>query len=221
MQGTRKTLCWMMQRAGLAVAAAALLFASVSCGHLNKDGRAPVYLILDDLSAASGARPGDFSNVLQSDVVTNVTTTIGADVVSQPTIYEDLGRITVRMALKDLGSSIAPNTPTTANTVTITRYHVEFRRTDGRNTPGVDVPYAFDGGASGSADSGGTTINFVIVRAQSKIEAPLMALRNSGGAILISTIAEITFYGRDQNGNDVSVTGTMSINFGDWGDPTS
>ena len=28
----------------------------------------------------------------------------------------------------------------------MTRYRVEFRRTDGRNTPGVDVPYGFDGG---------------------------------------------------------------------------
>ena len=57
------------------------------------------------------------------------------------------------------------------------------------------------------------------MRAQAKLEAPLKALRTGGGDILISTIAEITFYGRDQNGNDVSVTGMMSINFADWGDP--
>ena len=37
---------------------------------------------------------------------------------------------------------------TAINAVTLTRYHVDYRRTDGRNTPGVDVPYSFDGGLS-------------------------------------------------------------------------
>ena len=54
---------------------------------------------------------------------------------------------------------------------------------------------------------------------QAKLEAPLKALRNSGGAIIISTIAEITFYGTDQNGNTVSVMGRIGVNFADWGDP--
>jgi hypothetical protein len=41
-----------------------------------------------------------------------------------------------------------------------------------------------------------------------------------GGAVrTISTIADITFYGRDQVGNDVSITGSISVNFSDWGDP--
>ena len=35
----------------------------------------------------------------------------------------------------------------------------------------------------------------------------------------ISTIAEVTFYGRDQAGNEVSATGMLSVNFGDFGDP--
>ena len=37
----------------------------------------------------------------------------------------------------------------------------------------------------------------------------------------ISTIADITFYGRDQVGNDVSITGSISVNFSDWADPES
>ena len=44
-------------------------------------------------------------------------------------------------------------------------------------------------------------------------------MANNGGAQLISTVAEITFYGKDQAGNDVVATGTMSVNFGDFGDP--
>ena len=52
---------------------------------------------------------------------------------------------------------------------------------------------------------------------------PLSILRlvSGGGSKVISTIGQITFYGHDQVGNDVSVTGAISINFADWGDPTS
>jgi hypothetical protein len=137
-----------------------------------------------------------------------------------PTIFEDMGRAVLRMALKDVGSGNSPTTPTYANSITVTRYRVVFKRADGRNTPGVDVPHPFDGGATGTFDANGGTLTFAIVRAQAKLEAPLKALRGGGGDILISTIAEITFYGRDQNGNDVTVSGLVSINFADWGDPT-
>jgi len=58
-----------------------------------------------------------------------------------------------------------------------------------------------------------------MVRAQAKIESPLVELRGSGGAIIISTLADVTFYGQDQNGNQVAVTGTISVNFADWADP--
>jgi hypothetical protein len=47
-----------------------------------------------------------------------------------------------------------------------------------------------------------------------------MALANGGGAIVISTIARVTFYGRDQAGREVSVTGQIGVNFSDWGDPS-
>ena len=105
--------------------------------------------------------------------------------------------------------------------MTVTRYHVSFRRSDGRNTQGVDVPYAFDGGATATITAGGTQpLRFVLVRAQAKTESPLAALRGGGGSIFISTLADVTFYGQDQNGNQIAVTGTISVNFADWADPT-
>jgi len=64
------------------------------------------------------------------------------------------------------------------------------------------------------------TGNFNLVRVQAKQEAPLQALSGGGGANAISTIAEITFYGTDQAGRAVSVTGRMGVNFADWGDPS-
>ena len=46
--------------------------------------------------------------------------------------------------------------------------------------------------------------------------APLQALRFGGGALAISTIARVTFYGHDQTGREVSVTGNIEVNFADW-----
>jgi hypothetical protein len=37
---------------------------------------------------------------------------------------------------------------------------------------------------------------------------------------VISTIADVTFYGKDETGTDVSVTGSISVNFADWADPS-
>jgi hypothetical protein len=188
----------------------------VSCGQLNSTGRSPSYLVVDAVLASSGASPGTFGGTLESDVVTNVSTTVGDQDVLQPTVYEDTGQVKLRMALKDVSIS----GPTAANGITVTRYHVDFKRSDGRNTQGVDVPYGFDGAATGTIGADGGLLTFVLVRAQAKLEAPLRALRGGGGAIVISTIAEITFYGQDQNGNSVSVTGSISVNFADWGDPS-
>jgi len=49
------------------------------------------------------------------------------------------------------------------------------------------------------------------------IEPPLVAL-SAGGAIAISTIAEVTFYGEDLAGNGFATSGSMSVNFADWAD---
>jgi hypothetical protein len=214
----RGTRGWRWTTAGVLLLASA---GAVGCGHQNTTGRSPSYLVLDALQAASGAVPATFGGTLDSDVVTNVKSTVGGQEVLTPTVFEDIGQAKLRMALKDVGTTTSVTSPTAVNAVTVTRYHVEYKRSDGRNSQGVDVPYAFDGSATGTIGADGGTISFVIVRAQAKLEAPLKPLRNGGGAIVISTIGEVTFYGQDQNGNQVSVIGSISVNFADWGDPAA
>ncbi|MFB3854473.1 MAG: hypothetical protein ACE148_11700 [Vicinamibacterales bacterium] len=203
--------------AGCVMGVAALAALSASCGDFVRRGQSPSFVILDAITAASGAKPDEFGHVLQSDVITNVRS--GTDDVLVPTVFEDLGEATAHIALKDPGTPSSPNTPSAINEVTITRYRVVFKRSDGRNTPGIDVPYPFDGAVTATIGTNGATFNFVIVRAQAKMEGPLKALRGGGGNMLISTIAEVTFYGRDQAGNDVTASGQISVNFADWGDP--
>jgi hypothetical protein len=102
--------------------------------------------------------------------------------------------------------------------VTFTRYRVAYRRADGRNTPGVDVPYPFDGAATFTVvgSQGGTGV-FELVRHVAKAEAPLASLANN--FTVITTIADVTFYGKDQAGNNVTVTGSIQVDFGDFADP--
>lgn len=212
---TRSLSIFTERRVAAVVALSALLF-STSCGDKVLQGRGSSYLIVSVLQASSGARSTTFSTFLESDVVTNVKQQVGSTTVLVPTVYEDMGQVALSMAMKDPVDVVGP---TVTNTITVERYHVDYVRTDGRNTQGVDVPYSFDGAVTGTITTQGATLVFILVRAQAKLEAPLLALRGLGGAQIISTLAQVTFYGHDQAGNAVSVSGTISINFADWGDP--
>jgi hypothetical protein len=174
------------------------------CSETVRTGQASSYLVLQRLEGSSGADTGaPFQSVLRSDVLT------------KGSIFEDNGRVTLVIAMKDVTNPIGPSTN---NLITLNRYRVEYRRTDGRNTPGEDVPYAIEGAMGATISDQNSSIIFTLVRAQAKLEKPLVTLGGMGGALVISTIADVTFFGRDQTGRDVTVTGSMSINFADWAD---
>jgi hypothetical protein len=199
----------------VAIGAAAL---ASGCGEMATEGRSPVQLTLLSLQAASGSTPEEFGSTLHSDVITNVEQTVGGQAVSVPTIFGDNGAAEFAIVLKDGGSDPTnPTGPGPLNSVTITRYRVVYRRTDGRNTPGVDVPYPFDSGVTVTVTLDGGSTGFQLVRTSAKQEAPLRPLATNPD--IISTIADVTFYGRDLAGNDVSVTGSIGIDFGNFGDP--
>ena len=201
------------------IGAAAALGAALAggCGEVARNGRAPAMVIIDSLQGASGADPSGFGNTLSSDVITKVerADNDGGDYF---TVYSDVGRVAMRLTLRDPGIPGLAASPSTLNEVTFTRYHVSFRRADGRNTPGVDVPHPFDSAVTFTVGGGGTaSAGFELVRLIAKQESPLAALVT--GSVFISTIADVTFYGRDQAGNDVSATGSIGIVFGNFADP--
>ena len=201
------------------IAAVALLAGSVSCGEVIRQDQSPVIVIIDSLEAASGADPGNLSGFLLSDVQTLVEQQVNGETVMVPTIFNDIGQVTMRIINKDAGNGNVSLLPTPWNNVTINRYRISYIRADGRNTPGVDVPYPVDGAVTATIGSTPTTVPFEVVRHQQKLEQPLRALANFGGRLFISTIAEITFYGADQAGNAVAVKGTISVSFSDYADP--
>lgn len=200
------------------LALSAVIVATSSCGDAVRTGSAPVFLVIDLLQAAQGAHPSNMSGNLLSDVLTMVASPPPCSQTSPcPTIFNDVALVKLRMSMKNIGNPATPTAPSSNNEVTITRYHVTYRRADGRNTPGVDVPWGFDGAATGTVPAGGTlTLGFEIVRSIAKSESPLVQLAVNPN--VISTIADVTFYGHDQTGNEISVTGSMLIDFANFGD---
>ena len=212
----RDTFARSLRALGLVAALAAPL---AGCTQAQTTGKSPAYLIIESLTGSNGAEPDAEDGVLASDVVTLVKQQVNGQEVRVPTIYEDIGNVSFRLAMKDPGSIDTPSTPSPTNFITINRYRVQFIRADGRNTPGVDVPYPFDGAMTATVSGSGIKASFTLVRIQAKMENPLVTLQYRNAASTISTIAEVTFYGVDQAGHAVSVSGRLGVDFSDWGDP--
>jgi hypothetical protein len=196
-----------------------LIAATASCGDVVRQGRAPVYLVIDRLEGISGgASEGEPAGTLRSDVITNMTSPAPCSTTNVcPTVFDDMGSVELRIVPKSLGTPAAPTVVTSNNEVTITRYRVVYKRADGRNSPGVDVPYPFDGAVTGTVPADGSVgLAFELVRHVAKQESPLIQLTNSRN--IIAMIAEVSFYGQDRVGNEVSATGSMLIEFGNFGD---
>jgi len=199
------------------VIVAALAGSGASCGEYVRDqGRSPSQVVIQALQGARGNTPTEFGNPLVSDVETIVTTPDPCTQASPcHTVFGDLGQVTMSIILKDPGAAGASATPSSLNAVTFNRYRVDYRRTDGHNTIGVDVPFPIDSGLTFTVPSDATaTAAFELVRIAAKREAPLRELL--GGGRQLSMIADVKFYGRDQAGNDVTAAGSINVEFGDF-----
>jgi hypothetical protein len=178
--------------------AAACAAAAAACGDVVRQGTGPVSLVIDSMAATAGG-DGTSGSFLLSDVVDDDG---GA--------FNDTGTATVRLLHKN-----PLLTPSAINAVTIQRYTVTYRRSDGRNTPGVDVPFPLEGAITATITGSGT-LGFELVRHTQKREMPLAAFSLGGNRALLSVIADVTFFGRDQAGNEVSSTGSIGITFGNF-----
>jgi hypothetical protein len=193
--------------------------ASASCGEFTREGRSPAIVVVRSLLVARGDTPDELTGNLLSDVRVLATSPAPcSDTSPCPTIFNDVAEVQMSLISKDPGAPGIGSNPSNLNQVTINRYRVEYRRTDGRNTPGVDVPFPFDSAVTFTVLADGVaSMGFEIVRHVAKEEAPLRALAVNG--VIISSIARVTFYGRDQAGNEVSVWADVGVDFGDFADP--
>jgi hypothetical protein len=161
--------------------------------------KANVYLIVTEVETQAGG--GETGAFLMSDV-------------SIP-VFNDNATVKLRNSAKN---------PLVSNDghyqdVALERYTVRYYRTDGRNTEGVDVPYAFQGPLAGTVEAEGETdAVFVLVRQQAKLEPPLSQLSKDGGGILITCFAEVNIFGHTLTGEVVSARATVSVTFADFPD---
>lgn len=198
---------------------AAVAVGAASCGDVARSGRSPVFLVIDALGAISGGSTTQTATSFLTSDVQRLDTKPApcSDTSPCATTYGDAGEATFHLSMKDIGTAAAATAPSSNNQVTLTRYHVSYRRADGRNTQGVDVPYAFDGAATVTVPASGTAkIGFELVRNAAKMEAPLVQLISN--PTIITTIAEVTFYGQDLVGNDIQATGSIQVDFGNFAD---
>ena len=201
-----------LQKLAAGLGALAMSAAMAGCGgEFVRDSQSPVRLVVSNLESKE-------QNTLLSDVIRMVTSPAPCTTTSPcASVFNDMATVELTLLLRDPGSPAAPSSPSLLNQVTVERYRVKFRRADGHNVPGVDVPYDFDSAFTMTVPPTGVGEGtFQIVRHSAKEEAPLRSLRFSND--IISTIAEVTFFGRDQAGNEISATSFMGVDFGDFGD---
>ncbi len=174
-----------------------------SCNPIEDDSRSPSMLIIESIQGYD--RDAKAASYLDSDVIK-----------FNNTVTADVGSATVRAETLDP----APLMGTSSfNDILVTRYTVSYSRTDGKNVPGVDVPYPFEGSLSALVKVGSTTtFSFIVVRAVAKLEQPLIKLADSRAEGVLQVTAKIDFYGQDMTNNKVKATGYLTIYFANYVD---
>ena len=197
-------------RKSLWVLSLLLLFQLNACKQTSTEDDDTTNTFVRVIDMSSRAADGDTGDDLFSDVC------IGSnDDPPTCTVVNDDGIVVLEGQPKDLSQLQSP-----VQDVIFYRYRVTYIRADGQNVPGVDVPYPFDGAANFRVPVDGTQVTreFMVVRQQAKLESPLSDLAFGGGQGVLSTIAQIEFFGRDVAGRELKVTGTLNITFADFGD---
>src|SRR5688572_9417505 len=96
----------------VAASALALAVAPSACGEFVRESRSQTQLVITLLEAVSGAPSAQVGTTLRSDVI------VGGSIVN------DMGRVLMRVQLRDPGQPGITASTTPINAVTISRYRV-------------------------------------------------------------------------------------------------
>lgn len=183
---------------------AALFLAS--CVAKENDSTSGSFLIIDSLTG------NDLAGAAGS-------TTAFCDVITEGTIVNDNAVAEVNAQIYN---PLADADISYYNNVVVDQIDVEFKRTDGRNVEGVDVPYRFTQPMNMLVviDTP-LEIPFVLIRHVAKLEAPLLALREvPSQTFVLQLVAKVTLHGKDLGGHRVApVSGYLSVWCANFADP--
>ncbi len=185
--------------------------ASCSTPDVLEQDTTNTLIIIESMQGTAGSATGTATDDLNSDICANDSFTEGTC-----TVAPDFGVVEISVTLKNPNQTLTETN--FFNDVTFRTYRVTFVRADGRNTPGVDVPFPFDGAANFTVvvNEGPATRSFIIVRDQAKLESPLRNLAFGGGSVVLSVIAEVEFFGTDGAGREISAKSFLNIHFADF-----
>ncbi|HUU38979.1 MAG TPA: hypothetical protein VMW46_12350 [Candidatus Desulfaltia sp.] len=187
---------------GTAVIISAFLVLN-SCNPVEDDSRSASWLIIDNILGTDA--DGTSANFLQSDVL-----------LSTGSVRSDSATATLRAETLDSDPLLGTSQ---YNDIVVTRYLVSFTRTDGRNVPGQDVPYPFEGSMSTVVKAGSTaSFSLVLVREVAKLETPLIELGDLGAEMVLACTAKVEFYGHDMVNRTVKATGYLTVYFANYVD---
>ena len=184
-----------MRRQMIALAALAVLSAA-GCSPVANDNESAV-----TLHANFGKGPGQVGIVgVTSDVVDDV----GASQFDSYDLFV---------------ASVAKNPNAILSDLYVVEYKgyaVSFSRPDGRNEPGVDVPFGFTRAIGGSIEPGGVSeLNIIFITPEMKVAPPLRNLFFSANQRIYATL-HVTIFGRDRVENDVAASAALPITFADF-----
>ena len=186
----------------------------------------PRVAVLAAVLAMAGCSPayttGDTSSVLLIVAGVNGGVPLRADVLTDGAVVSNSVDLAIAVRFKNPNITIVPSVP---SAVIVQRYEVKYRRSDGRGVEGQDVPFSISGNLTAAFDvktSGTDPLSIEVVRAQAKLEPPLRNLRSVtgtslGGAFVVTMFADITLHGRTISGQTVTGTGSLQIDFADYG----
>ncbi len=179
-------------------------------------GRGFLFLLFLMFLAYACGKPGDVQNNLTNSFVTitsiNNNEPLQSDVLTNGYGSDDIIRVEFKSEFRaPENDPTAPNGPSVFDTIVFHSYYVTHRRSDG----GLN-PASFTAGMNLVIEPNSESeISIVIVRAFDKHRAPLEELRDDGE---IFTTSIITFYGTDGNGNDIAVSGSLTISYANFPD---
>ena len=181
------------------------LFFLFSCNPIGDESQSDSILVV--LSITGTDIEDNEVNFLQSDVLI-VDPDTGAG-----SVTADTAKVSFTAKLID------PTVTDTSyyNSIQVTRYTVQYIRTDGKSIEGVDVPYSFEGAISALVEIDSTVdVSFIVVREVAKLELPLVELGEGRGEGVLEVVARIDFYGHDTANNKVKATGYLTIFFANY-----
>lgn len=190
-------------------------------------------LIIAALALASCQAKEDDSTSASFLVITSLTgndlagkagsTTVFSDVITNGSIINDSAVAVVTALTYNPTEDSEAHDITYYMNVIVDQVDVEFMRTDGKNTEGVDVPYHFSQPMNMLVEVDKTaSIPFILIRHVAKMESPLIQLRDfPSEEFVLQLVAKVTMHGKDLAGHRVApVSGYLSVWCANFADAT-